>query len=176
MKIQELARLIQGQAQGGGDIDIMGLSGIDMAKAGDLTFAVDEDRLYGAGRSNASCALANKTIRRSSKALIRVTNPKLSFRVSCNAFNAPPDRESFIHPLASVAASVEMGRNVRMGSGVSIGGNVRIGGNSGVGGNVESGATIWGSPARPIAQTKRQTAILSRLAKSPKKGEDDGKN
>ena len=44
MKIQELAKLIEGLVEGSGDIDIKGLSGIEKAKPGDLTFAVDEER------------------------------------------------------------------------------------------------------------------------------------
>jgi len=46
---------------------------------------------------------------------------------------------------------------------ISIGDNVTIGGKSGVIGNVEDNAIIWGIPARPIAQTKRQLAVLSWL-------------
>jgi len=127
MKIRELAGLIEGQVEGNDEIDIKGLSGIDKAKSGDLTFAIDEDKLAGAERSNASCILTNKTIRKSSKALIRVTNPKLSFLVIYNTFNTPKDRESFIHPMATVSESVTMGKNVWIGPNVSIEENVKIG-------------------------------------------------
>jgi len=85
MKIRELAKLIEGQVEGSDDIDINGLSGIEKAKSGDLTFAIDEAKLDIAEKSKASCILTNKTIRKSSKALIRVTNPKLSFLIIYNA-------------------------------------------------------------------------------------------
>lgn len=127
MKIRELAELIEGQVEGSGDIDIKGLSGIDKAKSGDLTFAIDEDRLEGAERSGASCVLTNRTIRKSSKTLIRVTNPKLSFLIIYNTFNAPKDRESFIHPMATVSDSVIMGKNVWIGPNVSVEEGTRIG-------------------------------------------------
>lgn len=127
MKIRELANLIEGLVEGNGDIDINGLSGIEKAKSGDLTFAMDETRLEGAERSAASCVLTTKTIRRSSKTLIRVTNPKLSFLIIYNAFNTPKDRGSFVHPLAAVSDSVEMGKNVWIGSNVSIDEGVKIG-------------------------------------------------
>jgi len=127
MNIRELAKLIEGQVEGSGDIDINGLSGIEKAKSGDLTFAIDEDRLAGAEKSKASCILTNRTIRKSSKALIRVTNPKLSFLIIYNTFNAPKDRESFIHPLATVSDSVTMGKNVWIGPNVSIEEGVKIG-------------------------------------------------
>ena len=138
MKIRELADLIEGQVEGNSDIDIKGLSGIDKAKSGDLTFAIDEDRLAGAEKSNASCVLTNRTIRRSSKALIRVTNPKLSFLIIYNTFNTPKDRESFIHPMATVSDSVTMGKNVWIGPNVSIEESVKIGDHV----IIESGSSI----------------------------------
>ncbi len=146
MKIRDLAELIEGQVEGSGDIDIRGLSGIDKAKSGDLTFAIDEDKLAVAERSSASCILTNRTIRKSSKALIRVTNPKLSFLIIYNTFNAPKDRESFIHPMATVAASVTMGKNVWIGpnvcveDGVKIGDHVIIESNSSIKKNCEIGS------------------------------------
>jgi len=127
MKIKELAHLIEGLVEGSGDIDINGLSGIEKAKLGDLTFAIDETKLAEAEHSNASCVLTNKTIRKSSKTLIRVTNPKLSFLIIYNTFNTPKDRESFIHPMATVSDSVNMGKNVWIGSSVSIEEGVKIG-------------------------------------------------
>lgn len=127
MKIRELAQLIEGLVEGNDDIDIKGLSGIEKAKSGDLTFAIDENRLAGAEKSNASCILTNKTIRKSSKALIRVTNPKLSFLIIYNTFNTPKDRESFIHPMATVSDSARIGKNVWIGPNVSIEEGVAIG-------------------------------------------------
>ena len=127
MKIKELAQLIEGVVEGDNDIDIKGLSGIDKAKSGDLTFAIDEVRLASAERSNASCILTSNIIRKSSKTLIRVTNPKLSFLIIYNTFNTPKDMESFIHPMATVSDSVRMGKNVWIGPNVSVEEGVKIG-------------------------------------------------
>jgi len=49
---------------------------------------------------------------------------------------------------------------------VSIGDNVTIGAKSAVIGNVKDGEVVWGIPARPISQTKRQMAVLSWLTKN----------
>ena len=127
MKIRELAQLIEGLVEGDNDIDIKGLSGIEKAKLGDLTFAMDEGRLAGAEKSSASCVLTNRTIRKSSKALIRVTNPKLSFLIIYNTFNTPKDRESFIHPMATVSDSASLGKNVWIGPNVSVEEGAKIG-------------------------------------------------
>ncbi|MDD5633751.1 MAG: UDP-3-O-(3-hydroxymyristoyl)glucosamine N-acyltransferase [Candidatus Omnitrophica bacterium] len=120
MKIRELALLVEGTAEGDSDADIYGLSGVETAKPGDLTFAVDENRLMKAEKSAASCVLTNKSMRKSSKALIRVTDPKLSFVVVFNAFNAPEDKGFFIHPTAVVSQTAKLGKNVWIGAHVTI--------------------------------------------------------
>ncbi len=146
MKILELAQLIEGVVEGDNDIDIKGLSGIESAKPGDLTFAMDEDRLASAERSNASCVLTNRIIRKSTKCLIRVANPKLSFLIVYNTFHTSEDRGSFIHPMASLSDSARIGKNVWIGShvaieeGVTIGDHVIIESNSVIKKNCEIGS------------------------------------
>ncbi|MDD3905264.1 MAG: UDP-3-O-(3-hydroxymyristoyl)glucosamine N-acyltransferase [Candidatus Omnitrophica bacterium] len=127
MKIRELAKMIGGAVEGDGNIDINGVSGVETAKSGDMAFALNEERLSGAEKSNVSCVLTNKTIRKSTKTLIRVTNPKLSFLISSNILNVPPVRESFIHPTAVVSDKAHLGKGVWIGSGVSIEEGVIIG-------------------------------------------------
>jgi UDP-3-O-[3-hydroxymyristoyl] glucosamine N-acyltransferase len=127
MKVDELARLAGGVFEGNGDIEIIGLSGIESAKAGDLTFATDECNLSNAERSNVSCVLADKNVRRSTKCLIRVANPKLSFLKIYNILNVDKHRGAFVHPTAVVAPSARLGKNVWVGPHVSIEEGVGIG-------------------------------------------------
>ncbi|MFA5143406.1 MAG: UDP-3-O-(3-hydroxymyristoyl)glucosamine N-acyltransferase [Candidatus Omnitrophota bacterium] len=127
MKILDLARLIKGVVEGNKNINIEGLSGIDTAKSGDLTFAVGEERLKSAEKSDASCVLTDMNIRKSTKTIIRVKNPKLSFLKSYNIFNAPKKRKSFIHPRAAVSKKARLGKNVWIGSGAAIEEGVTIG-------------------------------------------------
>jgi len=127
MKIKELARLIGGTVEGNNDADVWGLSGTETAKAGDLTFAVDEERLTSAESSSASCVLTNITVRKSTKPVIRVQNPKLSFLVVYNMFNAPKKREPFVHPAATVSDKARLGKNVWIGPGVRVEEGVTIG-------------------------------------------------
>ena len=129
MKISELARIVNGAVEGDGGIDIQGLGGMESAKAGDLTFATDEDNLSCAERSGASCILTNKIVRSSTKCLIRVANPKLAFVIIYNALNTPRGRGAFVHPTAVVAESARLGKNVWVGSHVSIEDGVDIGDN-----------------------------------------------
>jgi UDP-3-O-[3-hydroxymyristoyl] glucosamine N-acyltransferase len=146
MKIRELARLIGGAVEGDNDADIWGLSGVETAKAGDLTFAIGEERLASAEKSKASCVLTDVAGRKSTKTVIRVKNPKLSFLASYNILNTLKKQEPFIHPTAVLSDKAHLGKNVWVGSGVVveegvvIGDNVIIESNSVVKKNCEIGS------------------------------------
>lgn len=127
MKIKELAILIKGVAEGDDDSDITGLSGIESARLGDITFAMDEAHLAKAEKSAASCILTDKSIRKSTKPVIRVKSPKLSFLVIYNKFHAPEIKNAFVHPTATVSASARLGNNVWIGPGAVIEDSVNIG-------------------------------------------------
>ncbi len=138
MKIKELALLIEGTIEGDDNVDITDLSGIESARQGDLTFAMDEDKLGQAEGSQTVCVLTTRNSRKSTKTLIRVTNPKLAFLIAYNAFHESVSGESFIHPTAAIADSVILGKSVHIDAHVSIEANVVIGDHT----TVESGAVI----------------------------------
>ncbi len=127
MKIKELAILVKGIAEGDDDINITGINGIGSAGLGDMTFAMNEEHLTSAEKSDVSCILTNPTIRRSSKPLIRVKNPKLSFLVVYDIFKSQEARDAFVHPTAVVSTSAQIGSHVWIGPGVVIEDNVTIG-------------------------------------------------
>lgn len=144
MKIAELSKLIQGVVEGDPDVDVRGLSGLENAKSGDLTFALDEERLAIAEKSSASCVLTTKEIRRSTKPLIRVANPKMAFLLIYNAMNKPVARKAFQDPSATVAPSAKVGRNVWIDAGVRIGDDVTVGDNTVIEANsvIKKGSSI----------------------------------
>lgn len=127
MKIKELAILVKGVAEGDDDFDITGLSGIESARLGDLTFAVDEERLTSAEKSAVSCILTDGSLRKSTKPLIRVKNPKLSFLMIYNAFHAQESKGAFVHPTSVVSKSAHIGTNVWIGPGAVVEDGVNIG-------------------------------------------------
>ncbi len=144
MKIKELAILIHGVVEGDGDTDISGFSGLEDAKPGDLTFALDEGRLVIAERSGAACVLTTQTIRKSKKPLVRVPDPKMAFILVYNALNKPAARKAFRDPSATVSASAKIGQNVWIDAGVRIGDNVTIGDNTVIEANsvIKKGSSI----------------------------------
>lgn len=127
MNIKELAQLVDGVVDGDGEIQIKGLSGIESAKSNDITFAVDEKKLELAEKSNASCILTDRGVRKSTKTLIRVKNPKLSFLIMYSKLNPGEQRQGFIHPTASISKSAHLGKDVWIGSHAAIEDNVDIG-------------------------------------------------
>ena len=127
MKIKELAILVKGVAEGDDDINITGLSGIESARLGDLTFAVDEAHLTDAEKSDVSCVLTDGFLRKSTKPLIRVKNPKLSFLIIYNNFHTQERKNAFVHSTAVVSTSARIGNNVWIGAGVVVEDGVTIG-------------------------------------------------
>ncbi|MDO8536543.1 MAG: UDP-3-O-(3-hydroxymyristoyl)glucosamine N-acyltransferase [Candidatus Omnitrophota bacterium] len=127
MKIKELAILVKGTAEGDEDIDITGLSGIESARLGDLTFAVDEVRLTIAERGDVSCVLTNDRLRKSTKPLIRVKNPKFSFLKIYDTFHKRERKDAFVHPMSAISASARIGNNVWIGPGVAVEDGVDVG-------------------------------------------------
>ena len=114
MKIRDLAKMVDGAVDGDGDTEISGMDGIDTAEPGDLTFAIDENKLSDAEKSKASCVLTVSSSRKSTKPLIRVANPKLSFLLAYNALYAAKEIRAFIHPSANVSENAVIGHNVHI--------------------------------------------------------------
>src|SRR3989338_5728324 len=138
MKIKELALLLEGTVEGDDEIDITGVSGSESAITGDLTFALDEEKLAIAEGSSTACILTTPTIRKSAKPLIRVKNPKLSFLIVYNTLLRTQSKKSFRHPSATIADSAKLGANVWVGSHVTIEDDVTIGDNT----IIDSGCVI----------------------------------
>jgi len=127
MKIKELAILVKGITEGDEDINITGVNGIGAAGLGDMTFAMSDEHLTSAEKSDVSCILTNLAMRKSSKPLIRVENPKISFLAVYDVFKSQETRAAFVHPTAVVSTSAQIGNHVWIGPGVVIEDNVTIG-------------------------------------------------
>ena len=75
----ELAQRLHGEVLGDGSVSLTGFAPADTARAGDLTFAENEDYLARAEKSNASAVLVGKGATSTSRTLIRVDNPRVAF-------------------------------------------------------------------------------------------------
>ncbi len=93
------------------------------------------------------------------------------------AHNVRIGRHCVIAAQTGISGSVEIGNYVVMGGQVGVSDHVRIEDNAVLGGGaiiptgkvVRKGSTVWGMPARPLADFKRQYAHLSNLPKLAQK-------
>ncbi len=126
----ELAALIEGHVEGDASIAISGISSIEDARDGDITFAETEKLLTSAGRSRASAVIAPASVPFAGKPLIRVKNPRFAFAQVLRIFAPEPKVYQGIHPNAIIGQNVVFGKNVSVHALAVVGDNVTIGDNS----------------------------------------------
>ncbi len=116
--------------EGDENIPISGISNIEDAQDGDITFAENERLLSSAGRSRASAVIAPFAGPSANKALIRVKNPRFAFAQVLRIFAPEPSVYRGIHSSAVIGANARFGENVSVHALAVIGDNVSIGANS----------------------------------------------
>jgi UDP-3-O-[3-hydroxymyristoyl] glucosamine N-acyltransferase len=88
------------------------------------------------------------------------------------AHNVKIGKNVIMAAMCGVAGGTVIGDNVTMSGhiavidNITIGRNAMVGGQSGIIGDVDEGVVVWGSPARPLAQAKKQMAVLSWAARN----------
>ena len=152
MKLRELAERIGGRISGDPDIEITGVSGINDAGHGDITYFAEKKYLQNILSSNASAVIAKEEIaglsggeRPAPMSVLIVDNPQYAFARALEVFYAAPAGLSGIsdkavigsnvsmggdisvHPFAFIGNNTALGRRVTVSTGVFIGENVSIG-------------------------------------------------
>jgi UDP-3-O-[3-hydroxymyristoyl] glucosamine N-acyltransferase len=128
--VGKLAALVEGAVEGDENIPIRGISNIEDAEDGDITFAENEKLLSSAARSRASAVIAPASGAAAAKPLIRVKNPRFAFAQVLRIFAPEPKVYQGIHPSALIGRNVVLGDNVSIHAQAVIGDDVRIGDNS----------------------------------------------
>jgi UDP-3-O-[3-hydroxymyristoyl] glucosamine N-acyltransferase len=129
--LKEIAKLIDGQVVGDGDILITGASGIREATEGDITFLANSKYSPLLEKTRASAIITSSDAQGSTKPVILTQNPSLAFVKIISMFT--PDDAG--HP-QGIDYTVFMGRNVSLGKNVTIGAYSVIGDNAAIGDNV----------------------------------------
>ena len=139
MKLRELAERLGCRLEGGGDIEIARVAGIQDAKPGDLTFVANSKYESALADTRASAVLLRDGALTAPCAVLRTSDPYLAFARAVGLF-APAWRPSpGIHAMAAVAAGAQLGSNVSIGAFVSIGDGASVGDNTVVFPNVTIG-------------------------------------
>lgn len=129
----QLAALVEGSVEGDETIFIHGISSIEDAEDGDITFAENDKLLDSATRSRASAVIASASAARGGaagqKPLIRVKDPRFAFAQVLRIFAPQPKAYQGIHPTAVIGADPSFGQNASVHALAFIGDNVTLGDN-----------------------------------------------
>lgn len=127
MKLRELAERLGCRLDGDGDIEIVRVAGIRDAGPGDLTFLANRKYESVLGATRASAVLLRDDGPPAPCAVLRADDPYLAFARAVGVFAPVWRPPAGVHPLASVAPGVRLGRDVSVGAFASIGEGVAIG-------------------------------------------------
>ncbi len=147
MKLSEIARLVEGELVGKGEVEITGLAPIGQAGPGDLTFVANPRYRPLLKTTKASAAIVDTTTEFPGLALIRHANPYYAFLLVLRRFHPeePPVAKG-VHPQAFVSPDAVLGKEVGIGpfavidSKAKIGDKTLIGAGSYIGRQVEIGS------------------------------------
>ena len=129
--LNEIAKLIDGEVIGNGDILINGASGIREAAEGEITFLANSKYSSLMDKTRAAAIITSSDAQATTKPIIITQNPSLAFIKIISMFT--PDDVG--HP-RGIDYTVVMGKNVSLGKDVTIGAYSVIGDNVTIGDNV----------------------------------------
>jgi len=139
VKLRELAERLGCRLEGGGDIEIARVAGIQDATPGDLTFVANSKYESALAGTQASAVLLRDGALTAPCAVLRTSDPYLAFARAVALF-APAWRPApGVHAMAAVAPGARLGSNVSIGAFVSIGDAASVGDNTVVFPNVTIG-------------------------------------
>ena len=126
----EIAKLVGGEVVGDSQAVLNNFAPAESARAGDLTFAENEEFFSRAEQGAATAIIADKRFSSSKKILIQVPNARVAFAKALALFFPEPKFAAGIHPTAVIAQSAQISPTAHIGPHCVVGERVRIGANS----------------------------------------------
>lgn len=123
----EIAKHLDGEVLGDTAAMLKGFAPADSARAGDLTFAENEDFFLRAEKSAATAIIADKRFTSAKKILIRVANARVAFAKAMALFFPERTFMAGVHPTAVVAPGAQIESTAHVGPYCIIGERVHIG-------------------------------------------------
>ncbi|MDE3067424.1 MAG: UDP-3-O-(3-hydroxymyristoyl)glucosamine N-acyltransferase [Verrucomicrobiota bacterium] len=111
----EIAELVGGEVVGDAAAVLNGFAPAEHARAGDLTFAENEDYFLRAERSAATAVIADARFQSSGKTLIRVPDARVAFARAVALFFPEKKFAAGIHPTAVIATSAKIHASAHVG-------------------------------------------------------------
>jgi len=131
MKLSQISELLRTKLDNASsDLEITGVSGIEHAGPGQLTFVSNRKYAQDAKTTKASAVIVSEDFPAIPTAMLRSKNPYLAWARAIELFYQPPRYAPGIHPTAVVHSWTKIGKNAHIGPYVVIDENVEIGDNS----------------------------------------------
>lgn len=136
MKLEELAERLGCELEGGAQVEIRGVAGIEEAEAGHVTFLSNPryHRALSHTRGSAVLAAEGVSVKRDRGlpplAVLRSENPYLDFARAIELFHSPPAYSPGIHATSVIAPSATIGEGCHIGPYCFVDEGVAIGKNS----------------------------------------------
>lgn len=127
LKLREIADRLGCRLEGDGDVDIVRITGIEDAGAGDLTFFTNPRYAARLKRTAASAVIAGEHVDGAPCAVLRTAHPYLAFAGAVALFADPWTPPAGVHRLADVAASATVDPTASIGAFVAIGDGAQVG-------------------------------------------------
>ncbi|NWF76056.1 MAG: UDP-3-O-(3-hydroxymyristoyl)glucosamine N-acyltransferase [Nitrospirae bacterium] len=127
MKLKELASLINGEILGDNNIEINGVSGIQEAQEGHITFIASKSYLKYLKKCKASCVIVKEPLTDIHITQLKVSNPHLAFAKLLELFYVKKQRPSGISEEAIVSEKAKINKDVTIYPFVYISDGVSIG-------------------------------------------------
>lgn len=116
MRLDKLAKILNGVVVGDGSVQITGVAGIKEAREGDITFLVNPKYESYVATTKASAVIVANDHKTIPKPLIQIENPYLAFLKAVRLFRAETQKvDAGIHPTSVIGKDVRLGERVAIG-------------------------------------------------------------
>lgn len=138
--LAQLAKELNAQLKGDGDLLLQRLATFENAGQGDITFVSDKKLLARLGDCKASAIVLPSALQESYQGnALFMANPYVGYALLARLFDTTPNLPAGIALSAAIHATAEIGANVAIADNVVIGANVKIGDNCQISANVVVG-------------------------------------
>lgn len=130
MKLVDLARKLNCQLEGSGEVEITGVAGIEEAEPSQITFLANRKYRHAAQATRASAIFAAPVAGPLPIPVLRSENPYLAFARAIDLFYQPPKYAPGIHATAVVSPTARIGPGAHIGPYCFVDDDVEIGRNA----------------------------------------------
>ena len=131
MRLADIATALNARLENAApDTEITGVTGIDQAVPGQLTFVHNPKYAAAAKTTRASAVIVDEKFPAISTGMLRTNNPYLAWAKAVELFYQPPRYAPGIHPTAVVHPTAKIGKNAHLGPYVVIDQDVEVGDNA----------------------------------------------